>query len=226
VAAHDRRCTGRLWVDAVVDATLVTGSMAELLAELLPPELVDRPTLSADRLISPGPGEYLRIDVCQGITVRSPVAGVRSRRWVHVAAAGLRQGGEAAVRRALTAESFALLETELVLDVVSCPHCGEMVKRRGLSAHQATNMACRWRQAVGEVRERWANGSRDPWSVPGAPLEWGALKAKATWARRLEVVAFPRWAAVLLAPAPSTSGSQAGEAISGARTAPTPGPRG
>lgn len=204
INAHRGRCPRRPWIDAVADSTLVTGDMAELLTRLLPPELVDRPTFSDDRMLSPGPGEYLREEVCHGIVVRSPVDGVRSRRWTHVAGAAFGAGGETELRRTLTAEGFGALENELVLDVVVCPTCGELLKDRGLGTHRRTNAACRFRQAVTEVRDKWSVGFRDPWSIPGAPLEWGALKRRAIWSKRLHVVTFPRWAAVLLAPISSS----------------------
>jgi len=181
---------------------LVTGDLAEVLRQLLAPEFVDRPMFSDDRVLSPGPGEYLREEVCHGIVVRSPVEGVRSRRWTHVAGAAFGMGGETALQRSLSASGFAELEDELVLDVVVCPDCGELLNAKGLGTHRRTNAACRWRQAVAEVRDKWSIGFRDPWSTPGAPLEWGALKRRIRWSKRLHVVAFPRWAAVLLAPDP------------------------
>jgi len=136
-----------------------------------------------ERLLSPGPREFLTPDVCHGLAVTSPVAGVGSRRWTLVADAAWRSGGKAELRRALSAEGFAELEAELALDLVACAHCAAVVKARGLGTHQASNAACRWRRAMVEVRRLWAKGSRDPWSVAGAPLEWGALKAEATVAQ-------------------------------------------
>ncbi|HEX8771511.1 MAG TPA: hypothetical protein VF711_12155 [Acidimicrobiales bacterium] len=113
VNAHRRRCPGRPWIDTLVDSTLVTGDLAELLSQFLPPELVDRPTFSDDRMLSPGPGEYLREEVCHGIVIRSPVEGVRSRRWTHVAGAAYGTGGETALRRTLTAEGLPNSRTSL-----------------------------------------------------------------------------------------------------------------
>ena len=207
VPSHEIRCPGRPWVADIGRTTLVTGELAEQLRRLLPEDLVGRPTFSAERLLSPGPGEFLHPEVCDGIVVASPVSGVSSRVWAQVAKAGLREGGETALRRVMTAEGFAEVRAELVVDLVECPHCGQAVTQRGLGVHQRTNIACRWGRALAQVHDLWAEGQRDPWSVRGAPLEWGALKAKACWRRRLEVVRFPRWTAVLLAPATEDPGN-------------------
>jgi hypothetical protein len=45
-----------------------------------------------------------------------------------------------------------------VLDVVVCPDCGEPLKDPGLGTHRRTNAACRFRQAVTEVRDKWSVG--------------------------------------------------------------------
>jgi ribosomal protein S27E len=206
VPSHEIRCPGRPWVTDIGRTTLVTGELAEQLCRLLPEDLLGRPTFSAERLLSPGPGEFLHPEVCHGIVVASPVPGVSSRVWAQIARAGLREGGESAVRQAMTADGFAELRATLAVDLVECAHCGQALTERGLATHQRTNIACRWGRAVTRVRDLWVEGRRDPWSVPGAPLEWGSLNAKACWRRRLEVVRFPRWTAVLLAPATEGQG--------------------
>jgi len=197
------RCRGHPWVEDIADAVLVAAPTAEILKPLLPPDLVARPTFSYDRLVRPAPGEYLRIDVCQGITVRSPINGVPSRRWLHVAKAAAGRDGEVGVRRAMTSDGFADLEGELVdsNEFLECPDCGEFVRRKGLATHRSRNVACRWQHAAAEVREAWQLGWRDPYSVPDAPLKWSDLRARSVWRGRLRTVKFPRWTAVLLAPA-------------------------
>lgn len=202
------RCRGRPWVDDIPDAVLVAAPMAEMLEPLLPAALVARPTFSYDRLVTPAPAEYLRIEVCQGITVCSPIAGVPSRRWVHVVRAAAARDGEAGVRRAMTAAGFAEVESELVDpgEFLECPDCRELVKRKGLATHRSRNVACCWRRAATEVREAWQLGWRDPYSVPDAPLKWSDLRARSDWRRRLRPVKFPRWTAVLLAPPPVQEG--------------------
>jgi len=198
--AHGTRCHGRPWVADVGGTTLVTGELAEQLSRLLPEDLVGRPTFSPQRVLSPGPDEFLLPEVHQSIVVASPLSGVSPGVWTHVARAGLREEGESALRKAMTVDGFAELRAQLAVDLVECTHCGQFLTEHGLATHHRTNIACRWGRAAALVTDMWADGRRDPWSVPGAPLEWGALKAKVSWRRRLEVVPFPRWTAVLLSP--------------------------
>ncbi len=101
VDGHDTRCRGHEWADDVVDTTLITVPIAAVVADVLPPELVRRPALSEDRLLNPGPGEFLRPEVCGGIVVASPVPGIRSRRWARVATAAAKRNGHAGVRAAM-----------------------------------------------------------------------------------------------------------------------------
>lgn len=204
---HGARCHGRPWVADVGVTTLVTGELAEQLGRLLPADLVGRPTSSPERVLSPGPNEFLLPEVHQGIVVASPVPGVSPRVWTHIARAGLREEGESALRKAMTVDGFTELRAQLALDLVECTHCGQFLTEHGLATHQRTNIACRWGRAAAQVRGLWAQGRRDPWSIPGAPLEWGALNAKVSWRRRLEVVRFPRWTAVLLSPASEDPGT-------------------
>ena len=134
--------------------------------------------------------------------MRSPVDGVRARKWLRVAVAALESQGLSSVREALSPEGFHALEREVLPpgSEVTCPDCDETVSARGLGIHRATSGACRWRRAAAEVRAAWAVGWRDPYSVEGAPLTWGELMARVCWKRRLVTVDFPRWTAVLLKP--------------------------
>lgn len=196
--AQPGRCRGYQWLDDIIDTTLVAEPDSDLLVEALPTGLVRRPTISDDRLLNPGEGEYLRPAVCRGIVVASPVAGVGSRRWARVAVAAAGRDGAGGVRATMTAEGFVRLERELIGEVRTCPACGEPITPRGLAAHQARSLSCRWRRAVAEVKALWASGCRDPWSIPGAPLSWTDLNATVRWRRQLRTVRFPRWTAVLL----------------------------
>lgn len=195
------RCRGHPWVDDVVDATLIAASVAEALIPLLPPELIGHPSFSEDRRLR-GLPDHLHDDVYQGITVRSPIVGIPSRRWLHVATAVANHRGEAGIQRATTATGFEELEREFIdpTEFVECLDCRELVKSRGLRAHRSRNSVCRWRRAAAEVRTLWAGGFRDPYRVAGAPLKWSDLRATSEWRRRLRTVEFPKWAAVLLAP--------------------------
>ena len=152
------RCRGHAWVEDLEDAVLVVAPTGATLARVLPAECVGRPAFSDDRLLQRGPmpGDYLRDEVCRGVTVRSPAGGVRAGRWLLVATAAARASGDDGVREALDGDGFATLERDLVdpAEVVECPACRDVVRRRGLGSHLAKNTACRWRRAAAEVRER------------------------------------------------------------------------
>ncbi len=196
---HLDRCTGRPWVDDLPDRAVIPAPLAGALLSVLPRALVEeaeRPKVDRARR------DRVALDFREGVTVRSPVEGVRARKWLRVAVAALETKGLSSVRQALSPEGFRALEREVVpagTDVV-CPDCGESSSARGLATHRATNGACRWRRAAAEVREAWAAGWRDPYSVEGAPLTWAELVGRVRWQRRLVTVDFPRWTAVLLKP--------------------------
>ncbi|MDQ6614814.1 MAG: hypothetical protein M3083_08720 [Actinomycetota bacterium] len=95
---------------------------------------------------------------------------------------------------------------ELAADATTCTTCGQVVVARSLNQHRGASSLCRWLRAVAEVRRRWEDGWRDPWSVPDAPLRWTDLTAKKAWRDRLAPVSFPLWTAVLLSPAPTPRG--------------------
>lgn len=194
------RCRRRPWVDDLADTALIAAPLAQDIAAHLPPGLVAKPEFSEDRLLAADPPDYLRIDLCAGIVVKSPLEGIRARRWAVVTGAAVREQGLAVIDEVLTADGFAALEAALVeqgrLEV--CPDCGDTVTSRGLARHRARNTACRWRRAAAEVRRLWDDGWRDPRSVPGAPLKWMELNATMAWRRRIHVVPFPAWTAVLL----------------------------
>lgn len=196
---HLARCTGRPWVDDLPDRAVIPAPLVGALLSVLPRAIVEeaaRPRVDRARR------DRVALDFREGVTVRSPVEGVRARRWLRVAVAALESKGLTSVRQALSADGFSALEQALVPpgSEVVCPDCGEHVTARGLGTHRATSGACRWRRAAAEVREAWARGWRDPYSVEGAPLTWGELTGRVCWQRRLVTVDFPRWTAVLLKP--------------------------
>lgn len=193
------RCRKRPWVDEIPDLALVAAPLAHDMADALPPDLLSRP-FSEGRMLSPNPDNYIRIDLCQGVMVRSPVPGVRAQRWAVVTSAAAREYGASAIQRATTLDGFAELEQQLVAQgrLTQCPICGDTTMVNGLRNHQGRNRACRWRVAAAAVRTLWADGWRDPYSVAGAPLKWGELTAAARWRQRMQVVRFPAWTAVLL----------------------------
>ena len=199
LAGPRARCTGRPWVDDLPDRAVIPAPLVGALLSVLPRSLVEdaeRPKIARSRQ------DRLAPDFRQGVIVRSPVEGVPARRWLRVAVAAVETKGLASVRRALSPEDFDALAKELIPAgaEAACSDCGECFTPRGLAMHRATSAACRWRRAATEVREAWAAGWRDPYSVDGAPLAWSELVRKVRWQRRLVTIDFPRWTAVLLKP--------------------------
>lgn len=205
---HLGRCRQHPWVDDLIDSVVIPAPLAPLLLSVLPEDVVDEaehPEVGWSRRNDVG------FDFRFGRRIRSPLEGVPARRWLYVATAVLEEQGLRAVQRSLTIDGFGELEEALLAagDTAECATCGEVVTRRGMECHRATNTACRWRRAAHEVREAWEAGWRDPFNVAGAPLTWGELTARMRWKKRLLTVDFPRWTAVLLkaevSPAPSGS---------------------
>lgn len=193
---HHDRCRRRQWVDDLPDSAVIPSGLVGLLTSVLPPDLVEEgnPTVGRSRRNDVG------FDFRYGRRMRSPIDGIRARRWLHVATRVLDARGVQAVKRTLTVEGFLELEAEVVSadEAASCPGCGEFVTRRGLGNHRTTNVVCRWRRAVAEVSHAWEAGWRDPFNVDGAPLTWAQLQSRVQWRRRLLTVEYPRWTAVLL----------------------------
>ena len=196
------RCRGKPWVDDLQDDALIPEPAASTFSQRMPAHLVGPVNVSQDRLGRFHPAERLRYDVLDGIVVRSPIDGVRARRWLYVVTAAIERHGPQVVDRALTPVGFREVERELDPDgwLVDCPDCGDAVGRSGIKLHRARSTLCRWKRAETEVRTLLDEGWRDPFTVPGAPLKWDLLQAKAAWRRRVRTVEFPRWTAVLLSP--------------------------
>ena len=197
------RCRGTPWIEDVEDEALVPEPAASMFIDRVPSHLVRPINVSEDRLIRLRLTERVRDDVLHGIVVRSPVEGVRARRWVYVVTAAVERHGPQVIDRAVTPIGFQEVEGELDVNdrLVDCPDCGDTVARSGISLHRSKSTLCRWRRAATEVRALWDAGWRDPFTVPGAPLKWDQLQGKAAWRRRVRTVEFPRWVAVLLSPA-------------------------
>ena len=194
------QCRQHPWVDDIADTALIAAPLAQAVALVLPRHLVGSPRFSDDRLLHPHPDDYLRVDLCQGVVIQSPVEGVTAQRWAIVVAAAERDKGPSAISRALTADGFRELAQQLTEEerLTRCPDCGNTTTTKGLAGHRARNTPCRWRRAAAEVSRLWADGWRDPFSVPGAPLKLAELNATVAWRRRVHLVPFPAWTAVLL----------------------------
>jgi hypothetical protein len=158
--------------------------------------------VSEERILRIRSSEPVRDEVLQGIVVRSPIAGLRARRWVYVVMAAIERYGPQAIDMALTSAGYEALESVVNVNdrLVDCPDCGETVGRSRLNLHRARSTLCRWRRARVEVQSLWDEGWRDPVTVGGAPQSWGGLQGRAAWRRRIRTIEFPRWVAVLLSP--------------------------
>lgn len=196
------RCRGHPWVDDLADTAVVPNSSSGVILGVLEESLVSPVPLERSsrvvgrdgRLRNPAPehGGMFRI--------RSPLDGVKSRRWLVVAIAAADRWGTDGVRQALDAHRFHELEDELLVpgSYVDCPICGAFVSALALHPHQTTSANCAWRRAALEVRCAWRDGWRDPCSIPETPKTWSELSGSTRWKRQVRTVAFPRWIAVLL----------------------------
>ena len=191
---------GRPWIDAVPDEILIAAPAADLFRGILDPCLVRPVMVSQDRILGLRSSEGDRDEVLQGIVVRSPLAGIKARRWASIVLTALARYGPRAIELACTPVGFGELETTFDRpdSKADCPHCGETFQLRHMKQHQARNTLCRWQRAAHAVRALWADGWRDPFSVTGAPVRWDDLQRRAHWRRRTETVVFPRWVAVLI----------------------------
>lgn len=101
------RCRRHPWVEDLVDSAVVPAPLAGLVLSVLPTALVE----DAEH---PDVGRSCRNDVGFdfrfGRRTRSPLEGVRARRWLLVATALLEQHGLRAVQRTLTLDGFLELE--------------------------------------------------------------------------------------------------------------------
>jgi hypothetical protein len=189
-----RHCPRRAWFRAVRDEVLVERRDAERLAALGAGHLL---RLNAARDTDPS-RHYLRGAIRDGAALHSPMLDVPARAWWKVVRAFLDgEGCTVLVEKAMTPEGFAeLVPVGLVESCRPCPECGEFVLDR--TQHQRSSSRCRCCAPANRVREFWSAGYRDPWTIiGGAPLTWTELRAS-SWRKKLVVVEFPKWNAVLL----------------------------
>ncbi|HLG01747.1 MAG TPA: hypothetical protein VI916_14885, partial [Acidimicrobiia bacterium] len=201
---HRARCRGRPWVDVVAEVAVIPFEYTARIARVVDASLLGTVSDPGESWAVPGDGRAKRMTHPAGglLTLETPIAGVRPRRWLAVAMAAIERFGDEGLGRALDADEFHRLEAEVLVPGahVECICCGAFIAARRQKAHQATNAACLWRNGAAEVRRAWADGWRDPNSVPDAPMTWSELQATAAWRHRVRTVRFPRWIAVLLAP--------------------------
>jgi hypothetical protein len=198
---HFDRCRRTPWVDDIEEVAVVPDGYAEIV-DAVDPTLVGVVSQPGSSRVYPFGGNARRpVPTPAGaITIASPVAGVRPRRWVTVAMHAVDKLGDDALDRAFELDSFHELEAEVLPPglYTECSSCGALVTTRGLTRHQTTNGACAWKRAAAEVRTRWAAGWRDPYSLPGVPNTWVELGRRKHWRDQIKTVLFPRWIAVLL----------------------------
>jgi hypothetical protein len=195
---REKRCRGKAWFRGVEQTMLLDASNARLLEECGGGDLLDFEHMEAYRSTD-ARRPHLPLVVQYGAVLRSPIEGITARVWWYVVKTTLLVDDDPkrVVERALTPDGFAeLTPNDLWARVVTCPHCDDLVIN--LSQHQQSNRRCRMARAANRVVELWSDGYRDPWTVPGgAPLTWSELKAS-RWRKRLVVVEFPKWNAVVV----------------------------
>lgn len=144
---------------------------------------------------------HLPLSVQFGAVLASPIEGVTARVWWYVVKQRLLEGKDpqSLVASAMTNDGFAdLAPNDLADRLVTCPSCGDIVI--GLEQHQRSSRRCQTAAAANCVNELWQQGFRDPWrAADKPPLTWTELRA-ARWRHRTELVQFPKWTAVLVAP--------------------------
>jgi hypothetical protein len=206
VPAHVDRCPRARWTDLrlPLNEILLTGIDADIAKLVCPEELLLPPTFRPERFRRYGSGLYLATNITAGVVVQSPLTGVTARRWWRACRAATEQGRPRGPL--FDAAAFGAFEQELdVADgLISCEICGDDVTAHMIARHQRTNSACRFMADTARVRELWAEGYRDPYSLRhlDVPTTWTKLHSRVAWRRRLFVVPFRLWNAVLLAPEP------------------------
>lgn len=204
---RDKRCNGHAWFRGVEQTILLDARCARLLQTYGADELLDFEHMEAYRTRD-ARRPHLPLSVQFGAVLASPIAGVTARVWWYVVKQHVVEGEDpqAVVVSAMTNDGFAGLAPDDLADLapddladrlVTCASCGDIVI--GLEQHQRSSRRCRTAGAANRVNELWQQGRRDPWrAADKPPLTWAELQP-ARWRRRIELVPFPKWTAVLIA---------------------------
>jgi hypothetical protein len=204
VEPHAGRCKGLPWTDRrrPVTQVFLDNEEAHEALQICPPELLDHPNFSEDRILKPRPGMYVHDHMNRGLVLRAPLPHVSGRRWWTVVRAAAHEGR--AIDSGFAPDTFGRLEEELGLVdyLVGCATCGDDVKPRGLKAHRRSNSVCRFLADTAEVRTFWSLGYRDPYvlQADAVPTAWTELNSRVQWRNRLHIVRFRLWTAVLFRP--------------------------
>ena len=196
---HERRCRAVALFRRPLETVLIPAKYAKLLEHSVAGHLMEpKPAARGDSHESQS---YRPYAVHAGAALRSPIEGVPPRVWWLVVKPYLDADipPDQVLDLALDADSFLnLMPEEHLESFATCPKCGEVVVH--LMRHQRTSRRCRTAAAANQVLELWAEGYRDPWTATERPpLSWGQLQI-VRWKRRLVVVEFPQYNAVLVAP--------------------------
>lgn len=197
---RDKRCKGHAWFRGVEQTILLDARHSRLLQTHGADELLDFEHMEAYRTRD-ARRPHLPLSVQFGAVLASPIEGVTARVWWYVVKPRLLESEDprAVVARAMTNDGFAdLAPDNLGERLITCPSCGDVVI--GVEQHQRSSRRCRTAAAANRVNELWQYGFRDPWCAADTPpLTWAELQP-ARWRHGLELVPFPRWTAVLIAP--------------------------
>lgn len=196
---RDNRCNGHAWFRGVEQTVLLDARYARLLQANGAGELLDFEHMEAYRTRD-ARRPHLPLSVQFGALLASPIEGVTARVWWYVVKPHLLENvdPQSLVASAMTNDGFGdLVPDDLADRLVTCPSCGDIVI--GLEQHQRSGRRCQTAAAANRVNELWQDGLRDPWrAADKPPLAWAELQA-ARWRRRIELVPFPKWTAVLIA---------------------------
>ncbi len=197
---RDKRCNGHAWFRGVEQTVLLDAPYARLLQANGADELLDFEHMEAYRARD-ARRPHLPLAVQFGAVLASPIEGVTARVWWYVVKQRLLEGKDpqSLVTSAMTNDGFAGLAPDDLTDrLVACPSCGDTVI--GVEQHQRSSRRCQTAAAANRVDDLWRHGFRDPWrAADKPPLTWGELQP-ARWRHRIELVPFPKWTAVLIAP--------------------------
>jgi len=195
-------CDGHAWFRGVEETILLDARSARLLKEYGAEKLLDFEQMAKYRARDVR-RSHLPLSVQFGAVLTSPIENVTARVWWYVVKHRLLEDEDprALISCAMTHDGFAeLAPADLANRVATCQSCGDVVI--DLEQHQQSSRRCCTAAAANTVNELWRQGFRDPWrAADKPPLTWTELQP-ARWRRRIELVPFPTWNAVLIAPKP------------------------
>jgi hypothetical protein len=195
---RDKRCNGHAWFRGVERTMLLDVNWARMLRASGGEPLLDFERMKAYRTRD-ARRPHMPLSVQFGAVLASPFEGVTARVWWYVVKPRLLESIDphAVVARAMTDDGFtSLAPADLADRLVTCGSCGDVVI--DVAQHRRSSRRCKTAAAANRVNELWHASYRDPWTIPGsAPLTWSELRAS-RWRKRLAVVEFPKWNAVLL----------------------------